>query len=346
MTEVMMGVVAPERGQEELMKQAGVEWVRAGGGLPFVDRVGGQLRERYVRERESLKALSAKGFRIMGVTPGPGVGRYKPDESGKLVMKWERGLPDWFGELGSDQCMKAYEEVCAWLAQDLRGVVQAWQVGNELDWMQFRGPMTPEQACDYILAGARGLKRSDPSLIVGHNLASIYGEYVPLFIERLFGEAGLLDYYGIDNYFGSWQPGGPEDWVKTISDLYERSRKPVLINEWGYASAGDVRTEEENRSGLSNCQLHKWYYTWGDGHTPAAQAAFIERAFEAFMEQKDKLMGQFYFRWADQPTCWQCGQPDCPVETAWGLVDLQGRPKPSYYAYREGVRRLKQVVTC
>ena len=68
----------------------------------------------------------------------------------------------------------------------------------------------------------------------------------------------------------------------------------------------------------------------------------MKRAFAAFALRRDILLGQFYVRWADQGNCWQCGQPDCPAETAWGLVDREGRPKPSYAAYREGARKLKE----
>jgi hypothetical protein len=51
-------------------------------------------------------------------------------------------------------------------------------------------------------------------------------------------------------------------------------------------------------------------------------------------------MGVVFYRWEDQDKCWQCGSPDCPAETAWGLVDLHGRPKPAFEAFREGVSRL------
>ena len=34
------------------------------------------------------------------------------------------------------------------------------------------------------------------------------------------------------------------------------------------------------------------------------------------------------------------GSPDCPCETAWGLVDRKERPKPAYHAFKEGIRRL------
>ncbi len=100
-------------------------------------------------------------------------------------------------------------------------------------------------------------------------------------------------------------------------------------------------TAEDRAREASTCECHRWPHTWGPGHTPDAQAQFISQAFDVFVAHKDMMLGQFYFRWADQPTCWQCGKPDCPAETAWGLVDLQGRPKPSYYALRDGIRRLR-----
>ncbi len=115
---------------------------------------------------------------------------------------------------------------------------------------------------------------------------------------------------------------------------------PVILNEWGFASAGGVMNEEERKSGLSVCQLGKWNFTWGPGHSPEGQAEFIRAAFKSLASRRGMLMGQFYFRWSDQPTCWQCGQPDCPAETAWGLVGKDGKPKPSYEAYREGVASL------
>jgi len=64
-------------------------------------------------------------------------------------------------------------------------------------------------------------------------------------------------------------------------------------------------------------------------------------ALAVFRRHRDKLLGQFFCRWEDQEACWQCGSPDCPIETAWGLVDLRGRPKPSFHAFRDGVAALK-----
>jgi len=92
--------------------------------------------------------------------------------------------------------------------------------------------------------------------------------------------------------------------------------------------------------GRRNCPLRKRRHTWGPGHTPAGQAPFVRGTFEAFRSQRDALLGVFFYRWEDQEACWQCGSPDCPIETAWGLVDREGKPKASLTAFREGVDRL------
>ncbi len=115
---------------------------------------------------------------------------------------------------------------------------------------------------------------------------------------------------------------------------------PIVVNEWGYASEGALMTEEELAQPGPNCQLRKWRHAWGPGHTPEGQAEFVRQAFEAFRAQRDVLAGVFFYRWEDQEQCWQCGSPDCPIETRWGLIDLKGNPKPAFYAFKEGVARL------
>ena len=47
------------------------------------------------------------------------------------------------------------------------------------------------------------------------------------------------------------------------------------------------------------------------------------------------LAGFFVFCWRDSPSCWYCGQSDCPYETAWGITDINGNPKPAFYAIKD-----------
>ncbi len=337
----MNGVCTHEAVPLDMLKAAGIEWVREGVGYPFMDRRGGELSPGYVKVRESIRSYAAAGIKVMASALQPGSALREPGPDGNLVFKWHSRYPEWYGELGSEKFQRAFEETAAWLAGDLKGLVQAWQVGNEMDWVQFAGPLNPKQACDLILAGARGIKSADRGALVGHNMAGCDKAY--FFFGYLFSKENrpLMDYCGIDGYYGTWGPGGPEDWADRIKELHDLTGAPVILNEWGFASAGGIMSEEERKSGLSTCQLKKWAHSWGPGHTPAGQADFVKRAFAAFALRRDVLLGQFYFRWADQENCWQCGQPDCPAETAWGLVDREGKPKPSYAAYREGARKLK-----
>lgn len=339
MHSIMIGTSAFATADTELLKQAGMGWVRQGLGYPFVDRIGGELSGQYVKAKQAVERFVAEGIQVMGITPGPGIGTYVAGADGTLSMQWEDRFPAWYGALGSEEWLANYEATCEWLAADLKGLVPVWQLANELDIAQFAGPLNPRQACDLVAAAARGLKRSDPSLIVGHNPAGVPAAMY--FFGYLYGrQDGLLDYCGIDGYYGTWAPGGPEDWARRVAELHALTGKPVLINEWGYSSAGGVQTEEEAKLSVPVCKLKKWRYGWGEGHTPEGQAKFVAAAFEALRSVRSALMGVFFYRWEDQETCWQCGAPDCPAETAWGLIDKQGRPKPAFYAWRDGARLL------
>jgi len=316
-----------------------VGWVRVNFPFPFADPGGSAPTERYCRARGLAQRWVDAGLRVMGVTPGPGIGTYRPDATGRLTLQWTSRVPEWFGEPGSSTFFEGYERTCRQLAEDLRGLVGLWQIANELDIEQFAGPMDVPQASEFVLAGARGLKEGDPSARAGHNPAGSRQAW-PL-LDRLFASGqGLLDYCGVDQYYGTWQAGGPESWDGRITELHARTGAPILVNEWGFASAGAVMTEEERRLGVPNCQLRKWVHTWGAGHTLEGQAAFVRAVFDVFCAHREKMLGCFFYRWEDQERCWQCSRPDCPIETAWGLVDCQGRPKPSFGAFREGARAL------
>ncbi len=339
MPDLMIGTSAYATADASLMREAGIGWVRQDFSVPFEDRLYGDVTQKYREETAQAEAWRGKGLEVMGVSPLPGIGTYAPDVQGRMQLAWRDLLPGWFGEPGTGRFLRSYEASCAWMAHDLRGVVTAWQVANELDVRQFAGPLDLRQACELVVAGARGLKTADPSLFVGPNTGGspeahfLYGRLYPA------GD-GPIDYCGVDQYYGTWQPGGPDLWGERIAGLARLTGAPILVNEWGFSSAGEVMTEEERRSGGPNCQRRKWRHSWGTGHTPEGQAEFVRVAFEAFLSQRQALAGVFFYRWEDQKQCWQCGSPDCPVETRWGLVDLDGKPKPSYSAFREGVRRL------
>ena len=342
MTDFIVGTSALHNANVDLMRKAGIGWVRTDFPFPFSDRIGGNLTNEYLQARETARAWSAKGLKLMGVTPLGGIGTHQRDPQGQMHMVWKDWLPAWMGTPGSDQYLRQYQEMCAFLAHDLRGVIQMWQIANELDIPQFAGPLNLRQASEMVLLSAQALKSVDNSLLVSTNTAGSQWAYY--LYGRLFCDPRCaLDYCGVDQYYGSWQDGSPDRWAGRIAELYTITGVKVLVNEWGFSSAGEYMTSEQFRvvqAGAPSCQFKRWMYTWGAGHTPQSQAEYVRIALESFLSQREKLLGFFFYRWEDQATCWQCGAPDCPIETAWGLVDQANHPKPSYVTFIEGVRKL------
>lgn len=339
MSEIMIGTSALPTADVNLMKAAGIGWLRHGFPYPFVDRLGGAKSERYLQARAMAEKRAEQGFKLMGTTPGLGIGTMQKDENGRLRMVWRDGFPAWMGRPGTPEFLKSYRELCAFLAEDLKDLVQMWQIANELEIPQFAGPLNMRQACELVIEAAHGLKDADPNLIVGTNTGGSTRSYY--LYGRLHADPKApLDYCGVDQYYGTWQEGGPETWRDRLQELWDLTGLKVLINEWGYSSAGGVQTLEEQQVRVPICQTRKWRNAWGGGHTPEIQGEYVRIAYDVFCEKRDILLGAFFYRWEDQEKCWQCGQPDCPVETAWGLVDKENKPKPAYYAFQDGVRRL------
>lgn len=342
MTPLLIGTSAFANANTALLKEAGMDWIRADFPFPFADRIGGALTDEYLQAREQARAWGERGFDVMGVTPLPGLGTFKPGPQGDLELSWSNWLPAYMGQVNTGALSRRYREVCAFLAEDLGQWVRGWQIANELNHVQFSGPLKPFWACDLLIEGAIGLKETDPTLFVGWNSCLPVLAYY--FYGRLHADPRrVFDYVGIDAYYGTWDPGAPEDWGAKIVELYELTGAKVMVNEWGYASEGAVMDPEElaHHTG-PNCALKKWRYSWNGAHTPEIQAEFVRRALAEMDRYKDLLCGVFFYRWEDQPTCWQCGQPDCPVETRWGLVTEDNRPKPSFHAWKEGIRALKR----
>uniref|UniRef100_A0A7C4PH79 Uncharacterized protein n=1 Tax=Anaerolinea thermolimosa TaxID=229919 RepID=A0A7C4PH79_9CHLR len=339
MSELIIGTSALANANQDLLNEACIQWIRIDFPFPFQDKLGGELTPEYLNARQQAHTWAAKGFKIMGVTPLIGLGTYRATVEGGMEMIWNDWLPPYMGKPNTDQFLGNYRFVCAFLGDDLKQEVRAWQIANEMNHIQFSGPQKPRQACDLLIYGGLGIKEADPTLLVGWNSC------LPVLSYYFYGRIHThpmnpMDYVGIDAYYGTWDHGSPEDWEKKIIELYELTGAKVMINEWGYSSAGEVMTPEEARQNIPNCALKKWRFAWKGGHTPEIQAEFVQRALMVMANQRQLLLGMFFYRWEDQEACWQCGEADCPVETAWGLVDIHNRPKPAFYAFKEGVRQL------
>ena len=117
-----------------------------------------------------------------------------------------------------------------------------WQVANEPDIDIFKGDMTDEQSVRFLISVAKGLKKGNPNAKPGINLGFMtpYSEWL---LRELYQIPDTpFEYIGLDGYMGSWQPGGPSDWLWYIDKAYDITGKPVIINEWGYSTFKVVQT--------------------------------------------------------------------------------------------------------
>ena len=322
-----------------LIRQAGFEWVREGYSFPFEDQVGGKLSQGFLRSVETIDRYLAEGLQVLASFPGPGSYRYIPKEN-KTV--YYRAMPLWMGEIDEDRYYDQLYAAAKWLGEYTRGKITYWQIANEPDIDIFRGPLSLEQSARWLMTAARGIKAGNPAARCGINLGYINDDAHWLMAHIYAVDDSPFDYLGIDGYMGSWQVGGPDSWIPYIDEVTALTHKPVIINEWGYSSLHwgpkykDLELKEYYTQDV--CRTKAWSYVWGKGHTPEAQAEYVIRCQEIFAKHPN-VIGNFFFRWSDTETCWQCGEADCPAECAWGCVDPHENPKPAYYALKEGNKK-------
>jgi hypothetical protein len=331
---VASGLPMADGEDARLMREAGIGWLRCGKlGLDPEKFLCGEGRTPVLAAlKERIGNLRDRGFQIMGITPNPG------------------NMPASAGPPGSSAYHDNYRRMCAFLGEEFHGLIDWWQVANELDIWLFRETLSLDDSVTFLKAGINGLKESDPDLKVGINI-TLYpslpgkvdgntdlheGVYIA---ERIYGDAALdLDYAGFDSYPGTWRSGGVDSWVEYLEGFHRLTQKPLLIQEFGYSSAGEMMSAEESASGIFPCQAGKWRFAWRGAHTPEIQAAFLDETIKTFAKIP-YLLGATYYRWEDQDRCWQCQKEGCPVETAWGLVDLNGNPKPSYFSLKSAAAK-------
>ena len=271
MDPMMIGISAEPDADRSLLREAGIGWMRYEFPFPFEDRVNGRLSQSYVKARSNAESLVSSGMGLLGMPPLFGYGNWEPGPDGELRLTWHGRAPAYMGTLGTREFDKSYHDLCAFLARDLKGIVRVWQILNELEIPQFAGPLELRQACDLVLACARGFKEVDPSLMLGANPA---GEIKAYYLYGyLYRNGDPLDYCGADGYYGTWHPGGAETWDARIAELHAMTNKKVLLNEWGFSSVGGVASREEHETGKHVCALKKWHYTWGKLSYPILERA-------------------------------------------------------------------------
>ena len=354
-----------------LLREANIRWVRFD--IPFPFASDGGESEGYRAFKERCRGYAERGFSVMAVTPFPhafvsnGVDPRTPEGEervrevaaflvrdlqglvGGFQIANEIGLPKFTLPLTLDEAAR-FIGVQAEEMYPLRGdlLIGYNSGGPEAKLHALMRPY--HRYCDYVgidiylgcFAGLPGLMGIFESLL--RYLWAMTGK--PVILQE-FGYIGggaprsraqkkaLLRSYGLER---------EEDAKEDIEGLLEK-----LPKNFRYFLRNDGQNDPTRYYDLLfHSDYRQHFYKEmsrmtripGYPHTPEGQAKFYDDLIGR-LYRLPFVAGAMVYCWSDAPYCGYCGQPDCPVETRWGLVDCDGKPKPSYYAVQKQFGRIR-----
>ena len=210
----------------DLLHEAKIEWIREDIPYPFDEN--GEENFFYKWTKQEMLKYAENGIKIFAVTPNP-----KDFLANGLDIRREED----------------YEKIMAvqrYYVEDLRGIVSAYQVANEMGVDRFTEPYTMEEAAYFVGESLKAMHPLVKDEIIGYNLGGM--GYVNLTFKML-KYSDYCDYVGVDIYLGCF-----ENIVKNIDTFFTLmnlvrviTRKPIIITEFGYIGCGEPKTEEEKQ---------------------------------------------------------------------------------------------------
>ena len=351
----LKGVCHPN-GDYEKLKNAGLYWVRRD--IPFPYEPDGSPNRNYINYKAECERYAENGINHITVTPYPteflrrGIdvtteeGLKKAAEVCAFIANdfkdiktcWqitnEMHIRHFRAPLNAEQaknfiiaCMKGFN------SGDPNAAVGHNSVDRE--WMEYCKEIDRECDCDFTGVDHYDGTWSDggPDTYVPW-LDEIYENIQKPIILMEFGFASkgglVLDKDAELNAFA--QERGYNTFAEAIHDLDafiakfpDRVRRRIQL------------CAPEDRLGSMYLAmphvLKKWASNCDVAHTEEGQAEFYDRLLPQLLNHPH-LAGAVLYCFSDAEDCFYCDEPDCPCETAWGLLHIDGSEKPSYYAVK------------
>ena len=365
------GVCHPNENYEQI-KKANLDWIRIDIPYPF-DKAGKQT-EAYVSFKNRCRGYAENGISVMAVTPyateyiesgadprtpqgevaARETARFLIDDLKGLVAGYqvtnEMGIPRFTIPLTMD-------EAVSFIALHLEEMYPAR--GDAIIGYNSAGPQADlhsklrpwHQYCDYVgIDIYLGCFFSAPGFMCLFTALTRY-------LYALTGKPVLIQEFGYLSGGKAKSKKQKQDILRKYGANSEKEAKQniaafvektpaVMRDHIKYVCGNDP---EKYFSFIFKSDYVNHLYTElpritkipGYEHTPDGQARFFSDILERFYKTKH-ICGAFIYCYSDPPMCYYCGQEDCPTETRWGLVDQNGKPKPSYYAVQKKLSQLKQ----
>lgn len=231
-----------------------------------------------------------------------------------------------------------FRELMNVLASRYRGKIKSWELWNEPDLKEYWQGNVAEFA-QLVKAGAEGVRQGDPdAVIVLGGMSRGPGD----FFTALMNDYQIyrwVDVIALHGYPESWDEERVEDvYGRRIPKMetyatHNRTTLDLWVNEMGYA---DYRYQPAHAS------------TWGTDiyyryeHTPRYAADFLFKSFALTLATNDVSVAGWYriddFKHTDPR------MPADKVHYHLGLMDIHGKPKPTFYAMKFAARLLQHSI--
>lgn len=262
--------------------------------------------------------------------------------SGIRVLPFVGATPAWISAnpnrppLGSERARRAWSGFLRilvgrygpggtlWHGQPRPMPIRRWQIWNEPNFLLFWRPRpSPRDYARLLGLGAHAIRGADPGAeIVLAGVAPVGAGLWPwVFLRRLYRVPGVkkdFDLVAVHPYAAR---------VGDMADQIESARYVM-------AEAGDTKT----RLLVTEIGVASWGSfpsTFVKG--PVGQARFLQGAFARLlaMRARWRLVGVDWFTWRDQPAA----DRRCSFCQGAGLFDVDGNPKPAWWALKRTIKR-------
>lgn len=208
----------------DLIKEGNIEWYRDD--IPFPFNADGTISEHYKNWKAYAQGYVDNGIRIFGVTP----------------------YPDDYIAYGLDprkpECREGIQDIARFYAEDLKGIVGAFQITNEMGIDRFTLPLTLDEAAEFIGMQLEAMYPVRGDIIIGYNLGGLSVAQLPF---KMTEYHQYCDYVGLDMYLGCFEPvlKNPDQFITLLNFVRRVTGKPIILCEFGYIGYGEPKTEEE-----------------------------------------------------------------------------------------------------
>lgn len=210
--------------QYDLLNEAGIEWFRDD--IPFPFNADGTISEHYKHWKKESEEFVKNGVKIFGITP----------------------YPDDYIAYGLDPrdpaSREGIQDIARFYMNDLKDIVGAFQITNEMGIDRFTLPLTLDEAAEFIGMQLEAMYPIRGDIIIGYNLGGLSIISLPF---KMMKYHKYCDYVGLDMYLGCFEPvlKNVNQYFVILDFVRRVTNKPVIMCEFGYIGYGEPKTEAE-----------------------------------------------------------------------------------------------------